>query len=174
VGDPRRLSDGPVSATRQVASVPGTPAPPSQITVDTHLREYEERCAFVISPRYFKAEVPKQFRRRFDAYRWNAAGARMPPSSFRGIHVPIRICRSTRPRFADHCGEPGSLILFSAQHLHATVPNMQDALASDRLPTVNATDIHAQRGAKLVDAACTGTTLRDFLRASDWSAFRKM
>jgi hypothetical protein len=143
--------------------------PPSQVNWWTPISEITERCAFVIHPRYFGQVVPNNSA-DFDAYRWNADG-RKNAAQF----------TSTDPRPHPHLqgkldldwqvilGGPGSLILFSAQHLHATVPNDAGRTRfSIDFRTVNAADIRAQRGARLVDASCTGTTLRDFLRASDF------
>ena len=63
---------------------------------------------------------------------------------------------------------PAALILFSAAHLHDTTPNSTDmARYSIDFRTVHIDDLKAGRGAANVDSRCTGTTLRDFLRASD-------
>jgi hypothetical protein len=146
--------------------------PPAQINWWTPISELTERCAFVIHPGYFGTEVPNNSA-EFDAYRWNAEGRRNAAQYV-----------STDPRPHPHLqapldldwqvivGEPGSLILFSAQQLHATVPNDAGRTRfSIDFRTVNAADIRAQRGARLVDAHCTGTTLRDFLRAADFQRF---
>jgi hypothetical protein len=64
----------------------------------------------------------------------------------------------------------GGMILFSAAHLHSTVPNTTCRTRfSIDFRTVNLDDLEVDRGAPNVDAACTGTTLRDFSRASDLS-----
>jgi hypothetical protein len=146
--------------------------PPSQINWWTPITEIEERCAFVIHPRYFKTEVPNNSA-DFDAYRWNADGRKnaaqfisSDPRPHPHLQAPLELDSQVI------IGEPGSLILFSAQHLHATVPNNAGRTRfSIDFRTVNAADIHARRGATLVDAKCTGTTLWDFLRASDFQRF---
>lgn len=64
--------------------------------------------------------------------------------------------------------EPGGVLLFSAAHLHSSVPNTSGRTRfSIDFRTVHIDDVRAHRGAPNVDAACTGTTLRDFVRASD-------
>ena len=69
-------------------------------------------------------------------------------------------------------GEPGSLILFSAQALHATIPNDSGHTRfSIDFRTVNRDDILNHAGAKVIDSSATGTTLRDFLRATDHEGF---
>jgi len=62
----------------------------------------------------------------------------------------------------------GGVLLFSAAQLHSTVPNTTDRTRfSIDFRTVNLDDLLDDRAAPNVDAACTGTTLRDFVRASD-------
>ena len=62
----------------------------------------------------------------------------------------------------------GGVLLFSAAQLHSTVPNTTERTRfSIDFRTVNLDDLLDDRAATNVDAACTGTTLRDFVRASD-------
>ena len=62
----------------------------------------------------------------------------------------------------------GGMVVFSAAQLHSTVPNTTGRTRfSIDFRTVNVDDLEAGRGAPNVDARCTGTTLRDHLRASD-------
>ncbi|WP_406319177.1 hypothetical protein OHA77_17920 [Streptosporangium sp. NBC_01639] len=64
--------------------------------------------------------------------------------------------------------EPGGVMLFSGAQLHSTVPNTSGRTRfSIDFRTVNIDDVRARRGAANVDAACTGTTLRDFVRCTD-------
>lgn len=64
--------------------------------------------------------------------------------------------------------EPGGLLIFSAAQLHSSVPNTS---ARTRLSidfrTVHLDDLAANRGAPNVDSACSGTTIRDYLRGTD-------
>src|SRR3954451_566139 len=63
---------------------------------------------------------------------------------------------------------PGGTIVFSAAQLHTTVPNTTTRTRfSIDFRTVSLDDVLEGVGAANVDSACTGTTLRDFLRASD-------
>jgi hypothetical protein len=62
----------------------------------------------------------------------------------------------------------GGMLIFSAAHLHSTVPNTTSRTRfSIDFRTVNLDDLRDGIGAQNVDAECTGTTLGDFLRASD-------
>jgi hypothetical protein len=63
---------------------------------------------------------------------------------------------------------PGGTIVFSAAQLHTTVPNTTSRTRfSIDFRTVNLDDLLEGVGAPNLDSECTGTTLRDFLRASD-------
>jgi hypothetical protein len=63
---------------------------------------------------------------------------------------------------------PGGTLVFSAAQLHSTVPNTTSRTRfSIDFRTVNLDDLIEGVAAPNVDSACTGTTLRDFLRASD-------
>jgi hypothetical protein len=63
---------------------------------------------------------------------------------------------------------PGGLIVFAAAQLHSTVPNTTDRTRfSIDFRTVNVDDLVDGIAAPNIDSECTGTTLRDFLRASD-------
>jgi len=59
-------------------------------------------------------------------------------------------------------------MIFSGAQLHSTVPNTSGRTRfSIDFRTVHVDDVRAHRGAPNVDVRCTGTTLRDFVRASD-------
>jgi hypothetical protein len=63
---------------------------------------------------------------------------------------------------------PGGTIVFSAAHLHSTVPNTTDKTRfSIDFRTVNLDDLLDGVSAPNVDSECAGTTLGDFVRASD-------
>ncbi|MQA90564.1 MAG: hypothetical protein GEU90_10060 [Gemmatimonas sp.] len=63
---------------------------------------------------------------------------------------------------------PGGLLLFSAAHLHSTVPNTTGRTRfSIDFRTVHYDDIVERRGAPNLDSECTGTTTGDYLRVSD-------
>jgi hypothetical protein len=65
-------------------------------------------------------------------------------------------------------------MLFSAQQLHSTVPNDSGKTRfSIDFRTVHEDDILAHRGARLVDSACSGTTLPDFIRSTDHERFQE-
>ena len=62
----------------------------------------------------------------------------------------------------------GGIFLFSAAHLHSTVPNNSGQIRySIDFRTVHLDDASNQVGAPNIDSACTGTTLNDFMCAAD-------
>jgi hypothetical protein len=62
----------------------------------------------------------------------------------------------------------GGIVLFSAAQMHSTVPNTSGlARYSIDFRTVHYADVVAQGGAPNIDSACTGTSLRDFVRGAD-------
>ncbi|MGH3935412.1 MAG: hypothetical protein ACRDS1_10630 [Pseudonocardiaceae bacterium] len=64
--------------------------------------------------------------------------------------------------------EAGGLLLFSGNQLHSTVPNTSGRTRySIDFRTVCLPDVVNRQEAPNVDSKCTGTTLRDFLRARD-------
>jgi hypothetical protein len=66
--------------------------------------------------------------------------------------------------------EPGGVMIFSGNQLHSTVPNTSGKTRfSIDFRTVNVDDVIVRRGAPNVDSACTGTSLRDFLRTRDFA-----
>ncbi len=68
--------------------------------------------------------------------------------------------------------EPGGLIVFSAAHMHSTVPNTSQLTRfSIDFRTVDARDTRQLRGAPNVDGESTGTTMMDYLRGTDLTHF---
>ena len=70
--------------------------------------------------------------------------------------------------------EAGGVMLFSGNQLHSTVPNTSGRTRfSIDFRTVNLDDVLLRREAPNVDSECTGTSLRDFLRAQGFRADRR-
>ena len=66
--------------------------------------------------------------------------------------------------------EPGGLLVFSAGHLHSTVPNTTTAARiSIDFRTVHVDELQTKGGAPNIDSECRGTTIRDYLRGCDLS-----
>ena len=105
----------------------------------------------------------------YDYARWNATSrfqaANHVGQDTREQPVPleeVEIGSELRPLV-----EPGSLIVFSGNQLHASVPNTSGVTRfSVDFRTVNAEDAKLGRGAELVDVACTGSSIGDFLNGT--------
>jgi hypothetical protein len=122
-------------------------------------------------PQYWCRNL-KNSSRDFNYYRWNADGRRNAAQ-----HV------KSDTRIQPHAEEPvemepdvrfvvpvGGIILFSGAHLHSTVRNLTpDARWSIDFRTIDIDDLRDRRGAENVDSACTGTSVRDFVRVSDFA-----
>lgn len=62
----------------------------------------------------------------------------------------------------------GGMIVFSGAQMHSSVPNTSGRTRySIDFRTVHLADASGRRGAARSDEACTGTTMRDYLRCSD-------
>jgi hypothetical protein len=62
---------------------------------------------------------------------------------------------------------PGAVMLFSGAQLHCSIANRSGrARFSVDVRTADVPDLHAGRGAPLVDVDCTGTAIRDFRRVA--------
>ncbi len=62
----------------------------------------------------------------------------------------------------------GGVFLFSGAQMHSSVPNTSGLTRySIDFRTVHIDDVWARTGAPNVDSACTGTTMRDYLRGTD-------
>ena len=61
-------------------------------------------------------------------------------------------------------------MLFSAAQLHSTVPNTCGVTRySIDFRTVHLEDVYNKVGAANIDSSATGTTMRDYLRATDFA-----
>lgn len=64
--------------------------------------------------------------------------------------------------------KPGGILLFSAAHLHSSVPNTTEMTRiSLDFRTIHLGDASSNKGAPNYDSHCTGTTMGDYLRGSD-------
>jgi len=65
---------------------------------------------------------------------------------------------------------PGGIVVFSAAHLHSSVPNTSGYTRfSIDFRTVCKTDVKERIGAPNIDSECTGTTMRDYLNCGNLS-----
>lgn len=124
----------------------------------------------VFAPRYFDHPIANNSE-RYNYYRWNANGraqaAKLVDSDPRIMPEALEPVVDSELKLLV---PPGGLILFSASHLHATVPNTSDvARYSIDFRTVHIDDVRNHAGAPAIDKHCTGHTLRDYKSVIDLS-----
>jgi hypothetical protein len=144
-------------------------APMSQINYWMPVFELVETNAMAFHPQYF-ASVLENDSAKYNYYEWNAKhraaasaniGSESRPLPGPTQHVDLSSSLVLLPPV-------GATILFSAQHLHSSVPNTSGRTRiSVDFRTVNVGDLRAGLGARNVDVHCTGTSIRDFHRVSD-------
>jgi hypothetical protein len=120
-------------------------------------------------PRYWNDPI-KNDSKKYNYYQWNKEFR--PNASKHLKEDPRPLPRPTEPvelepQIRPVC-PPGGIIMFAGAQLHSTVPNSSGITRfSIDFRTVNVDDLVAKKGAPNIDSACTGTSLRDFLRSSD-------
>jgi len=143
-------------------------APMSQLNWWLPIYPIEPDNSLAFYPRYFNEPV-KNNSEIYNYYEWNTkyrgSAAQHVKSDTREQPKPQQELESVTMRFLP---PPGGLIVFSGSQLHETVPNKTNfARYSIDFRTVHYEDVIARRGASNLDSRCTGTVMRDYLRASD-------
>lgn len=144
-------------------------APMCQLNWWLPIYEMESESSMAFHPAYWDRAVLNDSE-RFNYYDWNSvarataaqhikADARWQPKPQEPIELDPQVRIVT---------EAGGILLFSAAHLHSTVPNTSGRIRySIDFRTVHFEDVVSQAGAPNVDSRPTGTSLRDFMRCSD-------
>jgi hypothetical protein len=144
-------------------------APMNQVNYWMPVYPVEADNAMAFHTAYFDKAVPNSSA-SYNYYEWNAKHR---------ASASTNIGKDTRPLPAPTAdvdiSDPlvivppvGGLIQFSAQHLHSSVPNMTGRTRfSIDFRTIHIDDIVSGRAAPNVDARCTGSSIRDFVRTSD-------
>jgi hypothetical protein len=122
-------------------------------------------------PHYWSHAV-KNDSNEFNYYEWNRSGRASAAS-----HITSDTRKQPKPQEPvvlepeiRIVSEPGGMLLFSAAQLHSTVPNRSGVTRySIDFRTVHLDDVAEDRGAPNIDSRSSGTSLRDFVRASDFA-----
>jgi hypothetical protein len=144
-------------------------APPCQLNWWIPVYEIGPENTIAFFPRYWSQPIANSSR-DYNYYKWNQesrgqAAAQIKTDTRKQPQALEPIDMDTQIRVV--C-KAGGIILFSGGYLHATVPNTSGRTRfSIDFRTVHLDDVIQRRGAENVDSECTGTTLRDFLRARD-------
>jgi hypothetical protein len=122
-------------------------------------------------PRYFSEAIPNNSK-TYNYYEWNRTGRQ---SAATNVKQDVRVQpRPQVPLEPDPqvrvVANVGGLMLFSAAQLHSTVPNTCGVTRySIDFRTVHLEDVYNKVGAANIDSSATGTTMRDYLRATDFA-----
>lgn len=122
-------------------------------------------------PEYWDRAVPNTSA-DFDYGEWCRVGRAMASSQVREDtrKHPLPLAAVDTRSELRIAGTRGDAILFSAAQLHSTAPNTSGLTRfSIDFRTIHLADLDDGRGAPNIDSRATGTTLGDFLRASDFS-----
>ena len=127
-----------------------------------------ENC-MAFHPRYWRQPV-KNGSSQYNYDRWNQESRQNAAQHIKSdtrVQPKPEEAVELDPQLRFVC-DVGGVFLFSAAHLHSTVPNtsLQTRYSID-FRTVHLDDVWARVGAPNVDSACTGTTMRDYLRGTD-------
>jgi hypothetical protein len=143
-------------------------APFCQINWWLPIWEIEERNCLAFHPAYFDNPVENSSE-IYNYYEWNAKNRASASQHVKSdTREQPKLTQPIERREMRLLVPPGGLILFSAAQLHETVPNTSGvARYSIDFRTVHKGDAEARRGAANLDSRSTGTTMRDYLRASD-------
>ncbi len=135
----------------------------------------EAECALSFYPTYWNRAVLNSSK-GFDYEEWCRVGrpgaASQITQDTRNHPLPLEKLDESG-EFRVVCSA-GSVILFSAAQLHATYPNASGVTRfSIDFRTIHESDIRDGRGAPNADSKAVGSTLSDFIRASDFQPWEK-
>jgi hypothetical protein len=139
-------------------------APMAQLNWWFPVYPIEPENGLAFHPRYFDEPV-ENTSETYNYYRWNAVSrgeaATMVGKDTREQPKPVGdVELDPQIRVITPAGSP---LVFSAAHLHSSVPNTTRVTRySIDFRTVHRGDLEAGLAAANVDSACTGTTLRDY------------
>jgi hypothetical protein len=144
-------------------------APFSQINWWMPVYEIEPRNGMAFHPMYWDKAVPNSSD-TYNYYQWNLRNRRNASQ-----HVKSDTRMQPRPQVSLDpdpqlrlVASVGGIMLFSGAQLHSTVQNTTGLVRySIDFRTVHLDDVWNRRGAPNLDSACTGTTMRDYIRATD-------
>jgi hypothetical protein len=147
-------------------------APPSQINWWMPIYDIQPENCMAFHPRYWTEPV-RNSSAGYNYYTWNKLHrgsdvAKLTTSDPRPLPRAVEAMQLD-PQIRIVC-PPGGVILFSAAQMHSSVPNTSGVTRfSIDFRTVHLGDVVAKQGAHNIDAECTGTVMRDFLRGTDFS-----
>lgn len=150
-------------------------APRSQINIWMPIFPLSELNTVAFHPTYFD-KIVNNDSDHYNYYEWNrkyrATAASQVTKDLRPLPRPTEnVERDSEVRVV--C-PVGGMVLFSGAQLHSSVPNTSGVTRfSIDFRIVNVKDIRSDIGAPTHDVNCTGSNIRDFLRAKDFTQLDK-
>jgi hypothetical protein len=146
-------------------------APFSQINWWMPIYEIVPENSMAFHSRYWDEALPNSSN-TYNYYAWNRMYRQ---SAAQQVKSDVRV--QPRPQVPMHpdpqlrvLANVGGMIVFSAAQLHSTVPNICGLTRySIDFRTVHLDDVWNKCGAPNIDSAATGTTLRDYIRGTDFT-----
>lgn len=146
-------------------------APLAQLNWWLPIYEFESESSMAFHPVFWDKGV-KNGSAEFNYYEWNSEGRKNAAQ-----HIKTDTRKQPKPeedlaidpQIRVVC-PPGGVVMFSAAHMHSTVPNTSGRTRySIDFRTVNAVDLRSGHAAPNLDSRPIGTSVRDFVRGSDAS-----
>jgi hypothetical protein len=146
-------------------------APPCQINWWIPIYEIASENAMAFHPRYWTEPVANTSN-EYNYYQWNKCHrvnvtqyVKEDPRPLPRATEPLEL----EPQIRLVC-PVGGIILFSGAQMHSSVPNTSGVTRfSVDFRSVHIDDLVERNGAPNLDAACTGTVLREFVSSRDFS-----
>jgi hypothetical protein len=146
-------------------------APQCQLNWWMPIFEIESGRSMAIHPRYWSRAI-RNSSRTYNYHEWNKT-SRFNAAQYvkQDTRIQPRAEEPLDPEPEVRIVAPaGAQLIFSAAHMHSTVANRTGRTRfSVDFRTVHLDDVRTFRGAPNLDSACTGTTMGDYLRGSDFS-----
>lgn len=142
-------------------------APTCQLNWWLPVYPIESNNALAFYPSYFNKPVANNSE-VYNYFEWNKTRSEITKYTKRDTRIQPKPQEELDRATVRFLPPPGGLIVFSGSQLHESVPNSTDvARYSIDFRTVHIDDVMGRHGAPNVDSRSTGTTMRDYLRASD-------
>jgi hypothetical protein len=146
-------------------------APFSQINWWMPIFEMYPENGMAFHPRYWNEPVPNSSN-MYNYYEWNRTSRQNAAQHVKAdtrVQPRAQVSLDPDPQLRV-IANAGGMMLFSAAQLHSTVPNTCGVTRySIDFRTVHLDDLRSKCGAPNIDSSCTGTTLRDYIRAADFA-----
>ncbi len=142
--------------------------PPAQINLWIAVSDVSEAEAFAFWPEHWQRAIANDSE-CFDYARWQAYGGWQTPDPRKRYPVALEAPAGPQVQLA---APSGACLAFSGTHLHATRAHASGSTRfSVEFRVVLLDDVFALLERRLLDSRSRGTTLSDFLRASDFAPF---